>query len=780
MISNLTKAETLKKIENIVQRKKIKNLVVPSFIYITKKEYLKNKIGVYNKIKNKFNNKILIIRSSSQDEDNKKFSNAGKYLSFQKIKLDKRKIFESIDKIIKLFKSPKDQILIQEYINKPDISGVIFTRETNYNSPYYVINYDKSGETNLVTSGKNNPTSKTDIIYRDKIELSKRFKNFLKLILNFEKYFKSDRLDIEFAYKGNKWHIFQCRYLPNLTKGIEDKEIKEVLINLEKKIKNLQNINPHLSGKTTIFSNMSDWNPAEMIGNKPKPLAISLYSELITNRIWGIQRKEYGYKDVSPNILMVNLAGTPFIDLRTDINSFLPSNLDNKICEKISNNSIKTLEKKPFLHDKIEFDLLLTCFDFDINYKKIDFLSAKEKKIYLNKLKKLTNKLLLNGEQILEDELNKVKKLNINLKKIKKIKNLNEIQKIFFLVDDCKNFGTLPFAGAARIAFVCTQILKNFHKRKVIDSRDVENIYSSIETITKQMNQEFIKIKKNPSKKRIFLKKYGHIRPATYSIESLNYKEGFKTYFLNKNLDILNYKKKKIELSSFKNHEITQLFKKEKFKISSKKFIKILKKSIQYREYLKFIFSKSINEIFETLIKLGYRLGISRSDLEFVSIETILSSYSILETEKLSKILTKEITKNKKSFNITKKIIFPDLILNSKDIYLHKMTISKGNFITQKKIIGNLIYLTNFKNLKKINKKIILLDNADPGYDFIFSYPIKALITKYGGANSHMAIRCLELSIPAIIGVGNSEFEKLKKSNLIEFDCEQKIIKNFQ
>ena len=110
---------------------------------------------------------------------------------------------------------------------------------------------------------------------------------------------------------------------------------------------------------------MSDWNPAEMIGNKPKPLAISLYSELITNRIWGIQRKEYGYKDVSPNILMVNLAGTPFIDLRTDINSFLPSNLDNKISEKISNNSIKTLEKKPFLHDKIEFDLLLTCFDFD-------------------------------------------------------------------------------------------------------------------------------------------------------------------------------------------------------------------------------------------------------------------------------------------------------------------------------------------------------------------------------------------------------------------------------
>lgn len=775
MIFNLTKAETLRKIEKLV---KIKNLVVPSFIYFTKKEYLENRQGVYNKIKKKFKKKTLIIRSSSKDEDNKSLSNAGKYLSFQKIKLEKQKVFESIEKIVELFDSSKDQILIQEFINKPDISGVIFTRETNYNSPYYIINYDKSGETDLVTSGKYNPTSKTDIIYKNKIELSKEFKDFLKKVSHLEKYFKSDRLDIEFALKNKKWHIFQCRYLPNLTKKIEDKEIKNVLVNLEKKIDHLKNKNPNLSGKTTIFSNMSDWNPAEMIGNKPKPLAISLYSELITNRVWSVQRKNYGYKDVSPNILMVNLAGTPFIDLRTDINSFLPNNLNDSLSEKILNNSIKKLKEKPFLHDKIEFDLLLTCFDFDSSNEKIKFLSFAEKKIYLDKLKKITGNLLINADKILNNELKKAERLNINLEKLQKIKNLNEIQKIFFLIDDCKNFGTLPFAGAARIAFICTQILKNLNKRKIINNKDVENIYSSIKTITKEINQEFQKVIKGAKKKSSFLKKYGHIRPSTYSIESLNYKEGFKTYFLNKNINKFDYKK--IKFSPSKSLKITKLFKKEKFKIDSKKFLKISKKSIKYREYLKFIFSKSINEIFETLIKLGKRLGIQRSDLEFVSIETILSSYSILETEKLSQILKKEIKKNKKSFNITRKIIFPDLIFSSKDIYLQKIIINRGNFITQKKVTGNLIYLKNFKSLKRISGKVILLDNADPGYDFIFSYPIKALITKYGGANSHMAIRCLELSIPAIIGVGQSEFEKLRKSSFIEFDCEQKIIKNFQ
>ena len=69
-----------------------------------------------------------------------------------------------------------------------------------------------------------------------------------------------------------------------------------------------------------------------------------------------------------------------------------------------------------------------------------------------------------------------------------------------------------------------------------------------------------------------------------------------------------------------------------------------------------------------------------------------------------------------------------------------------------------------------------MIENADPGYDFIFSHGIKGLITKYGGPNSHMSIRCEELNITAAIGVGDL-FEKCiflksiiidsKKENLI-------------
>ena len=88
--------------------------------------------------------------------------------------------------------------------------------------------------------------------------------------------------------------------------------------------------NQILSGNKTIYSNMADWNPAEMIGSKPYPLSSSLYSELITDSIWAQQRNNYGYKNVEPYPLMFNFLNATYIDVRTDLNSFLPKML-NKI-----------------------------------------------------------------------------------------------------------------------------------------------------------------------------------------------------------------------------------------------------------------------------------------------------------------------------------------------------------------------------------------------------------------------------------------------------------------
>ena len=87
--------------------------------------------------------------------------------------------------------------------------------------------------------------------------------------------------------------------------------------------------------------------------------------------------------------------------------------------------------------------------------------------------------------------------------------------------------------------------------------------------------------------------------------------------------------------------------------------------------------------------------------------------------------------------------------------------------------------MKSINDLGKINGKIILIENADPGCDFIFNYEILGLITKYGGANSHMAIRCAEFNLPAAIGCGEQIFDSLKnRTKKIILDClKNKIIK---
>jgi len=685
---------------------------------------------------------------------------------------------KELTKVIDKLDSEDDSIIFQLLIIKPQISGVIFTSDMNTNAPYFVINYDTSGKTDLITSGAKNITQKTINVSHNAKKIPKKFKKLINVANIIIKKFRSEKLDIEFAVKKKKIFIFQVRPLPNIKKKINKKNIFNALVNIEKKIKKIKKINPSLSGNTTIFSNMADWNPAEMIGSKPHQLSYSLYSILITNSIWSKQRHLYGYKNVSPNRLMVNFAGNPYIDLRVDFNSFLPKNLSLEIENSLIDYFIDLVKKKPYLHDKVEFEVIPTCFSF---YKKNEIfkvIGKKKGREYINKLKSITTEVLNIKNNIFYKDLNNIQKFRKKLEKVDNSK-ISEVQKIYYLLDVTKNIGALSFAGIARAAFIITSIFKDLIKLNYITKADFENFYLSINTITNKFNNDYNKLLSNKISKKNFLLLYGHLRPSTYSISSNNYSEGFDNYFTKRKIDIKknNFKQNVFNKKQFS--QINKLFKKEKFKFNFKKFLILAKKSIEGREYAKYVFTIGIDKIFENLLKLSKELKIERRDLEHLDINTIIDANNNLDIEKLRKILVIEINRNKKNYELNKLIKLPEVIKSSKDIYVNYEQNIQGNFITETVIKGEIetLNMTTKKNFKKVLKnKIVFIENADPGYDFIFLHSIKGLVTKYGGANSHMSIRCLELKIPAAIGVGEIKFEQLKNKNFIELDCKLKKI----
>ena len=102
--------------------------------------------------------------------------------------------------------------------------------------------------------------------------------------------------------------------------------------------------------------------------------------------------------------------------------------------------------------------------------------------------------------------------------------NLYEIDKIYWLIEDCKKYGTLAFAGLARCGFIAIELLNSMVKIGAIKNQEKQKFLSSIKTINVEMKYDLTKMNKKQ-----FIRKYGHLRPGTYDINSKNYKNNFKT-----------------------------------------------------------------------------------------------------------------------------------------------------------------------------------------------------------------------------------------------------------
>ena len=766
------KATTLKHL-------KIKSANIPKIISFEVDKYKKNKNFYLKLIKKKIKN--VAVRSANYSEDRKDRSSAGKFLSFLNIKSKNTKeLDKKILKVINSYKyhnHKKNKILIQKMVENITFSGVATSCDKNDRSPYYVINLSKSKDSTIITSGKNKLNETFYLYNKSPLKAPHKISKIKSLIDELKIKLKENSLDIEFAVdKNNKLYLLQVRKLiTNKNKIIyaDDAKFNHHLDKLYKKIKKIRNRNYALLGKTTYFGIMPDWNPAEIIGRRPNPLAFSLYKELITDTTWATQRKDYGYRNLENYGLLSSFFGMPYVDVRLDFNSWIPASLDKNIAEKLTNYYLEKFKDNPTFHDKIEFKIVFTCFSTS-NKKKIFKLPNKifsytDKQKIINALKEINKITFI---KLKEDS----KKIEILENKIKSISNSKTyfLDKIYWLIEDCKKYGTLPFAGLARCGFVGTELLNSLVEEKIISEKDKEKFLKSIKTIAFDLNNDFF----NKDKKN-FIKRYGHLRPNTYEVDTLNYKEGYHTYFNKSKKENIKLKYKKFIFSEKNLNAINKLLKKNNLSIDAQNLIDFIKKSIQLREYSKFVFTKSIDQIFYNLKALFKRLNISKNDIKFLSIQTIKNLFYSLDHDDLKETFLKEISKLKLQFYKNRFIKLPANIFHENDIYCFKLEKDEPNFISNKNVISDIYNLTNFVKSKHYENKIICIENADPGYDFLFSYKIKGLITKYGGVNSHMAIRCNELGIAAAIGVGEKIFSNLINSNKVQLNCQNKTIKIF-
>ena len=784
----INKAQNLKYLDSF----KLNNIEIPKFIFFNIIEWKKNKPKLIEQIKNQLNEKIC-IRSSFYKEDSAKSSLAGKFDSFINIKNDKKNIIYSIENLINQYKKYnskskfflKNYFLVQNYIKVSICSGVITNYSLSDGAPYYSINYnDFSNSTLSVTAGDKDSFRVLHVSKNSKENIrSQKFKKIIEAIKKIEKIYNFKPLDIEFAV-GKNFKVFILQIRPISTtfkwKLINEKNFQLLLNKSEKKYQDIKKRNIKY-GKKAVFGLMPDWNPAEIIGFQPNLFSYSLYKFLVTDKIWAIARNQMGYKELKNPKLIYSFTGKPYVDLRMSFNSLLPKFLNNKLEKKIITFWINEIIKKPYFHDKIEFEITDNCFYFGLQNKiskKYNFLKSNEKKLFYESLKRLTNKILKEYKANflkMNDQIKTLEKFRVETIKNFLSKNKNEIEYSKRLFIKCKEQGILPFAKQARNAFIGKKILISLLETKALSKKSYFNILKQLETISHDYILDQNKLDKNKITKIEFRKKYFHLRPNSYDISNKRYHEKILSNKMNyEEINaLLNFNVKNIDKIITKNEyrKIKDLLKKNKLETNVNDLLNFCICSLKLRENYKFMFTRTLSDGIQLLRNYSDKKKISYN-FSNVSINSIFK----IKDKKDAFMVKKESSKNFKLSEYYNYVKLPYLIVSNNDFFVSSILLSKPNFISDKNITGKMIFLDGKSKNIDLKNKVVVIENADPGFDWIFSKKIKGLITKFGGVNSHMSIRCEELNIPAIIGFGEDNFSKLKNDNIVNIDCKlQKI-----
>lgn len=769
-----TKAQNLKNLQTKLKKAKVLPLVLTSL-----EELISNEDKILSDIQALKVNK-LIIRSSSLSEDSMKNSNAGAFLSLANIDANsKDELLKALYKVANSMPSKSDEILIQPMLENITLCGVGFSVDKDNFSPYFCLQYDENGSNHSITDGSSK-SAKTYYHYREHLDFKDiKLQKIIELIKELESLYDCCFLDVEFAFafKDNKEELFCLQVRPLV---MQEKENlfnalpKEALQRFSKRFTSLQDLRPRVLGEKAFFGVMPDWNPAEIIGLRPKRLAFSLYKEIITDNIWAYQRDNYGYRDLRSHPLIHSFLGIPYVDVRLSFNSFIPKKLDENIAQKLVNFYLDKLNKNHELHDKIEFNIVYSCYDFNSSKKLQELLNHGFNENELKRLEfsllELTNKIINPQSGLYLKDIKKACKLKERYDSIID-SNFSLIDKIYWLIEECKRYGTLPFAGVARAAFVAMQLLNSLVEINFISKEEKNDFLNSLNTVSKILSKQTNNL--NSCTKNQFLMEFGHLRAGTYNILSPRYDENFELYFeINEKDNNVYLEDKSFILPEEKMKALNTLLKEHGLEISACEFFDFLKQSIEGRELLKFEFTRLLSKAIVYIEELGKYYDIKKEDFAHLDIKSILNLYSSLYSINPREQFLEEIARNKKEYKLTQAIKLPSLLCNAEEIFSFYNHSIIPNFITQKSITA----FTAKENDKDLEGKIVLIYAADPGYDYLFTKNIAGLITCYGGANSHMAIRASELGMPAVIGVGEENFEKYLKAKKINIECESEQI----
>jgi phosphohistidine swiveling domain-containing protein len=525
-------------------------------------------------------------------------------------------------------------------------------------------------------------------------------------------------------------------------------------------------------GQDVVLSDMADWNPAEMLGQTPGALDVSLYRTLITNRTWARARQRLGYFDC-PGPLLVEVLGHPYIDVRQSFRSLTPTGLSGPTRSAYVDGCCARLCEEPWLHDKVEHDLLTTYWPLrngaEAVRQRASWLTRPQLQELGAELVATTAQMLSSWEAEISWAQGRARQLGVwrSANAVAPFSSLTVDELLDFVnraLRACRSMGTLPFASVARLAFVADGLA-----RELAEAGDLDASVSSLWRRVRTPADRFaVDLADEQLSLADLAARYGHLRPHTYNIESLPYgaRDGFLAA-LRESSAFHGAHASGPDDAEPANAALTRYFASLGLRAPEDP-LELLASAFRSREDHKFQFTAVLSDVLEAIAEMGAHLDLSRSEVRRLSIGRLLAAARGRDhaaTQRASRGAAHRSTQQVM-------LQWPDFISARSSMSEVDFIEARPTFIGQQIVDASVCHLNSEPaDPRVLDGSIVAIEAADPGFDWIFTQRIAGLVTCYGGSSSHMAIRCHELKLPAAIGCGRTTFQRLVAGTRIMLDC---------
>jgi phosphohistidine swiveling domain-containing protein len=487
---------------------------------------------------------------------------------------------------------------------------------------------------------------------------------------------------------------------------------------------------------------MPDWNPAELLGEHPRPLARELFDCLVTQRAWRIGRAALGYARSDAHLMQIH-AGRPYVDVRASLRSLLPGGLRPSIGDRIVDAGCERLRSHPALHDKIEFEVAfssLTCAmapRFAARYPSL--LDEQEYAAFASALRGPTAAAL--------DAATTMRMVNGFWRDLRLAPPVAEPERLRHWLGRVELRIAARFALVARQAFAVDALLRSAVESGALDPQVLQSARQHAGDIATGID-------------------LGHVRAGTFEIAAPARREVAARAFAfappgrnaGARVRILDSPASARLLDALRGIDL---------EVAPGQLITHHVRLLRARELGKFVLARAVSFTLDAFAARAHLFGIGREDAGWLGLDDLLSTSA--DATALRARVARAQARHEAEGHLRMPLLIGDARL---DVVHHGA--GQPNFLGRGKVNGRVVVVDAHTNPDSVPlHAIVAIASADPGFDWIFLRQPFALLTAFGGPNSHMAIRCAEAVVPALLGVGPEAFRRVAAAArvCIDFDC---------